>query len=130
MEELKGQRVTNQRRLLLQLLRRSEGHLDADELFRLAKERESRLSLSTVYRSLRLFKELGLIEEQHFAEEHHHYEAKGSAEHHHLTCLGCGQVIEFQSPLIQRMRRAVGHEKGFEIAGAEVHMVGYCSRCR
>jgi len=65
-QDLKGQRVTSQRRLLLDLIRQSEGHLDADELYRLAKEREPRISLSTVYRTLRLFKELGLVEERHF----------------------------------------------------------------
>lgn len=130
MRDLKGQRITNQRRLLLDLLHRSEGHLDADELYRLAKEKEARLSLSTVYRTLRLFKELGLIEERHFAEEHHHYEAKGEAEHHHLVCLGCGKVIDFESPLTRKMREDVSKQTGFEILDAEVHMEGYCGRCQ
>ncbi|MFQ5924990.1 MAG: Fur family transcriptional regulator [Dehalococcoidia bacterium] len=130
MRDLKGQRVTNQRRLLLALLRRSEGHLDADELYRRAKEREPRLSLSTVYRTLRLFKELGLIEERHFAEEHHHYEAKAATEHYHLVCLSCGEVVEFQSPLTDGMKQQVGREKGFAITEAEVHLMGYCARCQ
>lgn len=130
MRDLKGQRDTNQRRLLLALLRRSEGHLDADELYRLAKEREPRLSLSTVYRALRLFKDLGLIEERHFAEEHHHYEARGKMEHHHLVCLGCGKVIDFESPLTRKMKEDVSKQTGFEILDAEVHMEGYCDRCR
>ncbi|MCK4722357.1 MAG: transcriptional repressor, partial [Dehalococcoidia bacterium] len=103
MQELKGQRITSQRRLLLDLLRQSEGHLDADELYRRAKEQEPRLSLSTVYRSLRLFKELGLIEERHFIEEHHHYEARSETEHHHVVCRGCGKVIEFECPFASKM---------------------------
>ncbi|MBE0415401.1 MAG: transcriptional repressor [Dehalococcoidia bacterium] len=130
MQELKGQRSTSQRRLIFDILRQSEGHLDADELYRLAKEREPRLSLSTVYRTLRLLKELGLIEERHFAEEHHHYEAKGEAEHHHLVCLGCGTVVEFEYPLTDKMKEEVGQRTGFEILGAEVYMEGYCERCR
>lgn len=129
-QELKGQRITHQRKLLLDLLRQSEGHLDADQLYRLAKEREPRLSLSTVYRTLRLFKELGLVEERHFIEEHHHYEAKGQAEHHHLVCLGCGMVVEFEHPLTDRMKERVSKQSGFEILGAEVYMEGYCERCR
>jgi len=129
-QQLKGQRVTHQRRLLLDLLRHSEGHLDADELYRLAKEREPRLSLSTVYRSLRLFKELGLVEERHFIEEHHHYEAKGETEHHHLVCLGCGAVIEFDHPLTDMMKEKVSKQSGFEIVGAQVYMEGYCQRCQ
>ena len=129
-QELKGQRITHQRKLLLDLLRQSEGHLDADQLYRLAKEREPRLSLSTVYRTLRLFKELGLVEERHFIEDHHHYEAKGQAEHHHLVCLGCGMVVEFEHPLTDRMKERVSKQSGFEILGAEVYMEGYCERCR
>lgn len=130
MQELKGQRITSQRRLLLDLLLQSEGHLDADELYRLAKDREPRISLSTVYRSLRLFKELGLVEERRFAEEHHHYEAKGKAEHYHLICLGCGKVIEFEHPLTAKMKEDVSRQSGFEIVGTEVYMEGYCERCR
>lgn len=130
MRELRVQRITSQRRLLLDLLRHSKGHLDADELYRLAKEREPRLSLSTVYRSLRLFKELGLVEERHFAEEHHHYEAKGEVEHHHLVCLGCGKVVEFEYPLTKRMKKDVSNQTGFEILSGEVYLEGYCDRCR
>ena len=130
MEELRGQRSTSQRRLLLQLLRHSEGHLDADELFRLAKEREPRISLSTVYRSLRLFKELGLIEEQHFSEDHHHYKVKGEGDHHHLVCLGCGKVIEFELSLAGRIKEDVSKQTGFDILGVDVSMEGYCDRCR
>ena len=130
MQELSGQRVTSQRRLLLDLLRHSEGHLDADELYRLAKEREPRISLSTVYRALSLFKELGLVEERHFAEEHHHYEVKRKREHHHLVCLGCGKVVEFQSPLSKRIKEDVSRQSGFEILNASVSLEGYCERCR
>jgi Fur family ferric uptake transcriptional regulator len=130
MQDLKGQRITAQRRLLLDLLRRSEGHLDADELHRLAKEREPRISLSTVYRSLRLFKELGLVDERRFADEHHHYEAKGEREHYHLLCLGCGKVIEFEHSALRRLKEDVSRQSGFEVVGADVRMEGYCESCR
>lgn len=130
MQELSGQRVTSQRRLLLDLLRHSEGHLDADELYRLAKEREPRISLSTVYRALSLFKELGLVEERHFADEHHHYEVKRKREHHHLVCLGCGKVVEFEYPLTKRIKEHMSRQSGFEIVNASVSLEGYCERCR
>lgn len=130
MEELKGQRMTNQRRLLLQLLRRSGGHLDADELFRLAKERQARVSLSTVYRNLRLFKALGLVEERHFLEGHHHYEAKVETDHYHLVCLGCGKVVEFDFPVVGKMKEDMSKQTGFDIVGVEVSMEGYCDCCR
>ena len=125
-----GLRITNQRALILDIIRRGHGHLDADEVYRQAREKQARLSLSTVYRTLRMLKELGLVEELHFDEAHHHYEVKTSVEHHHLTCLGCGRVVEFKCLLSQKMKRNIGREKGFEVTGAEVRMTGYCSKCR
>lgn len=125
-----GLRVTNQRALILEIVRHGQGHLDADEVCRQAQEKQPRLSLSTVYRSLRLFKKLGLIEELHFDEAHHHYEVKPSAEHHHLLCLGCGRVIEFHYPLSRYVKRNVPEAKGFKVVDTEVRMTGYCSRCR
>ena len=125
-----GMRVTNQRALILEIIRRGEGHLDADEIYRRAREKQPRLSLSTVYRTLRMFKKLGLVEELHFDEAHHHYEAKPSAEHHHLVCRSCGKVVEFECPLSQKMKEDVVREKDFEITDIEVRMTGYCSKCR
>lgn len=83
---LPGKRATSQRKILLDLIQRANGHVDADELYRRAREQEHAISLSTVYRNLKLFKDLGLVEERHFDEEHHHYESKDVAEHHHLLC--------------------------------------------
>ncbi len=123
-----GLKMTNQRALILEIIRR--GHLDADEVYRQAREKQPHLSLSTVYRTLRRLKELGLVEELHFAEAHHHYEVKPSAEHHHLVCLGCGKIVEFECSLSQKMRKEIASKKGFEVTGVEVHMTGYCSKCR
>ncbi len=127
---LAGRRVTNQRALLLKLIRQGEGHLDADELYRRARKKQPRLSLSTVYRTLQLLKELGLVEELHFDENHHHYEVKPSAEHHHMVCLGCGKVVEFHNPLSRYIKRNVAEAKDFEIIGTELRMTGYCPQCR
>jgi len=129
-EELGGQRITSQRSLLLDLLREGGGHLDADELHHRARERMPRLSLSTVYRSLRLFKRLGLVDEHHLSEEHHHYEVRGAVEHCHLICLGCGKVIELQCPVTEQMREDIGREHGFQVTGIEIHLEGYCKTCR
>ena len=125
-----GLRVTGQRALILEIIRHGQGHLDADEVYRRARDKQSRLSLSTVYRSLRLFKKLGLVEELHFDDAHHHYEVKPPAEHHHLVCLGCGQLIEFNYPLSRYVKRNVPEAKEFKVVEAEIRMTGYCSRCR
>jgi len=125
-----GLRVTNQRALILEIIRHGQGHLDADEVYRRARERQAQISLSTVYRTLRLFKKLGLIEELHFDEAHHHYEVKPPAEHHHLVCLGCGQVIEFHYPLSRYVKRNVPEAKDFKVIETEIRMTGYCPKCR
>ena len=126
----RGLRSTSQRALILEIIRRGQGHLDADEVYRQAREKQPRLSMSTVYRNLQMFKKLGLVEEIHLDETHHHYEVKPSVEHHHLVCLGCGKVIEFRYPLTRHVQRNVAEAKDFHIIETEVRMTGYCPQCQ
>ena len=125
-----GLRITNQRALILEIIRHGRGHLDADEIYRRAREKQPRISLSTVYRTLQTLKKLGLVEELHFDEEHHHYEVKPFTEHQHLICVGCGKVVEFKYPLSQEMKDNISREKDFEVTEVEVQMRGYCPKCR
>ena len=125
-----GLRVTSQRALILEIVRRGQGHLDADEVYRLAREKQPRLSLSTVYRTLQTMKKAGLVDEVHFDEAHHHYELKTSAEHHHLVCLGCGRIIEFDYDLVRQIEENVLEAKEFNITGTEFHINGYCAECK
>ena len=127
---LMWRRNTAQRRLIFALMQQAGGHLDADELYRLAREQESSISLSTVYRNLKLFKDMGLIEERHFTEEHHHYEVKLDVDHHHMVCLGCGEVIDFISPLVDRMKTQVETEQDFMIKSVDIRVEGFCRSCR
>lgn len=125
-----SQRKTAQRTLLLELLQKSDRHLDAVELYHRARKKSPRISLSTVYRNLQLFKKIGLIEEHHFIEEHHHYEVKSGTEHQHLLCIECGRVVEFACPMSPELKREIGKRHDFDIIGVEVHMTGLCSTCR
>jgi len=120
-----GRRITPQRELLLAIIQ-EQSHLDAEELYRLAKRVSPRLSLSTVYRTLSLLKELDLIEELHLGEEHHHYEPKAE-EHHHLICLGCGKVVEC---FLTKEMKDLGERHGFEVVSAQIELLGYCRDCR
>ena len=122
--------MTNQRALILDIIRQGGRHLDADDVYRRARKKQARLSLSTVYRNLQTLKKLGLVEELHFDEAHHHYEPKPSTKHHHLVCLGCGKVVEFECPLSQEMRDNVGRQNDFLVIDEEVRMRGYCPECR
>jgi len=123
-------RATSQRALILEISQQETRHLDVDELYLRARERQPRLSLSTVYRSLQTFKKLGLVDETHFDENHHHYEVKQPPEHHHLICLGCGRVIEFRYQLARYVKRNIAEAKDFEIVDTEIRMTGYCPACR
>ncbi len=125
-----GLRNTTQRALIMDIIRQGRGHLDADEVYNKAKIKQPRLSLSTVYRTLQKLKKLGLIEELHFTEAHHHYEIKPHIHHHHLECLGCGRIIEFKYPLARLVKKNVPESRDFDITGSEVRMTGYCPTCR
>jgi Fe2+ or Zn2+ uptake regulation protein len=124
-----GRRVTAQRTLLLALLQQSKVHMDAYELYRQARQKYPRISLSTVYRNLQLFKRLRLIDEYHFAEEHHHYEPKPATEHQHLVCLNCGKVVEFAYPMSQKLKQDISKKHDFDVVGVGVNVTGLCSEC-
>jgi Fe2+ or Zn2+ uptake regulation protein len=128
-DEIKGRPVTSQRKLLLSIIKKAGGHISAKELYRRASRRNDSISLATVYRSLQLFKELGLIQERRLGQVYCHYEMKGSAEHQHLVCKSCGKIIEFETPLIKKLVETLKHEHGFNLTKIELYMEGYCKEC-
>jgi Fe2+ or Zn2+ uptake regulation protein len=124
-----GRRVTPQRVLILETLCENGGHLNANDIHRLARRKAPCLSLSTVYRTIAVLKEMGVIEELHLGGEHRRYEIKGER-HHHIICRGCGKVIEFKCPFGEELIRDVGEEHDFEITGAHLDLRGYCAECQ
>jgi Fur family ferric uptake transcriptional regulator len=124
-----GHLLTVQRRLLLELLREADGHIDAKDLYRRASARDESISPATIYRSLKLFKELGLIEERRLGKVRCYYEIKQSAEHQHLVCQGCGKVMEFESPLVRKLVDTIQKEHDFKVTKAELYLEGYCPHC-
>ena len=125
-----GKRLTSQRLLILETMREAGGHLDADEIHRLVRQKAPRLSLSTVYRTLAMLKEAGLVDELHLGEENYHYELRGEKGHHHLICQDCGKVVEFECPFSEQLMRDLGEKYGFEIAAIHLDLVGHCAECR
>ena len=129
----KGVRLTRQRQILLELIDRSGQHLDAERLFQLAKAQDPKLNRVTVYRTLKLLKEGGLVDEldlAHFEGEKHYYETRLKQEHAHIICLRCGRVEEFFGEQLQAVRGQVQSQFGFEIAFARTEIGGYCSHCQ
>jgi Fur family ferric uptake transcriptional regulator len=125
-----GKRITAQRALLLSVIRESDGHLDADEIYRRARTKDPRISLSTIYRNLAMLKDLGVVRELHLDEEHHHYEIREDTDHYHLICSGCDRVFEFESALVAQMVADVEEDCGFLTERAHIDLVGLCKECR
>lgn len=123
-------RSTEQRRIILKIIQQAGGHLDADDIYRLARKDLPVISLSTVYRTLQLFRKSGLIEEHQFSDMRRRYETVPSAKHHHLVCLGCGRVLEFNCPSTERLKSRISRQEGFEVTDAEVRLEGYCPECK
>ena len=129
----RGVRLTRQRRLLLDLIDRSGLHLDAESLFQMAKEQDPKLNRVTVYRTLKMLKAGGLVDEldlAHFEGEKHYYETRMKQEHAHVICIRCGRVEEFFGEQLQAIRGQVEAQLGFEIAFARTEIGGYCSHCQ
>lgn len=129
----RGVRLTRQRRLLLDLIDNSGRHLDADTLYQMAKEKDAKLNRVTVYRTLKMLKEGGLVDEldlAHFEGEKHYYETRLKREHAHIVCLRCGRVEEFFGEQLSSVKGQVSSQFGFEIVFARTEIGGYCSHCQ
>lgn len=127
--QMQGHLLTNQRRLLFDLIRGADGYIDAKELYWRASSRDESISTATVYRSLNLFKQLGLIDERRLGKMRCYYEIKQPLEHQHLVCQCCGKVIEFESPLIRKLADEIQREHGFNVTKVELYLEGTCPEC-
>lgn len=131
--KLKGIRLTRQRQLLLDLIDKSGAHLDAESLYKMAHEQDPKLNRVTVYRTLKLLKEGGLVDEldlMHYGGDQHYYETRTKQEHAHIICLRCGKVEEFFGEPLHRLRRQVEATFGFQIVIARTEIGGYCAHCQ
>jgi Fur family ferric uptake transcriptional regulator len=129
----RGIRLTRQRQLLLDLIDQTGAHLDAETLFRLANQRDPKLNRVTVYRTLKMLKEGGLVDEldlMHYGGDQHYYETRTKQEHAHVICLRCGKVEEFYGDPLQRLRRQVEATLGFHILIVRTEVGGYCAHCQ
>ena len=125
-----GHRITHQRRVVLEVLEGSQEHLDAETLYQRARQRSPRISLATVYRTVAVLKQMGLVAEYSLGEEHGHFETVPETPHYHFTCLGCGQVVEFDAPQVALAIQELAEQEGLEIHAVQFSLTGYCARCR
>src|SRR6266852_1240353 len=128
-----GVRLTRQRRILLELIDKTGEHLDAERLYRMAKEKDPKLNRVTVYRTLKMLKEGGLVDEldlMHYGGDQHYYETRLKQEHAHVICLRCGKVEEFFGEPLQRLRKQIESHFGFQVLLARTEVGGYCAHCQ
>jgi Fur family ferric uptake transcriptional regulator len=111
----KGMRMTEQRRVIARVLASSGDHPDVEELYRRCVKVDDRISISTVYRTVRLFEDSGIIERHDFREGRARYETAPEAHHDHLINLRSGEVIEFQSEEIERLQAEVARKLGYKL---------------
>jgi len=125
--------MTRQRRTILSVVETAQQHLDASQLLRRASKIDPGIDRVTVYRTLKLLKRHGLIDEldlMHLQGEKHFYERRPQRDHLHMACLRCGKILEFESDLFDRLKGQIQRECQFHILVTRMEIGGYCSRCR
>ena len=111
----KGMRMTEQRRVIARVLADAADHPDVEELYRRCAEVDRNISISTVYRTVKLFEDAGIIERHDFREGRARYEQIPESHHDHLINLRTGEVIEFQSEEIERLQGEIARRLGYRL---------------
>src|SRR6202142_1221294 len=133
MKELATRRVrmTAQRRLLVGIIQDSPRHLDAATLLEIARKQDPDIDRATVYRTIALLKNRGLIDEldlMHIEGEKHYYEAKTNRDHCHMACFGCGSILEYSSPAFEALKAEIASRSGYQIAAIRLEVGGTCKK--
>lgn len=127
LEELcaqKGMRMTEQRRVIARTLQESDDHPDVEELYRRSSKIDSRISISTVYRTVKLFEDAGIIEKHDFRDGRSRYETVPEEHHDHMIDVKTGEVIEFHSAEIEALQERIAREHGFRLVGHRLELYG------
>ncbi len=122
--EEKGLRMTGQRRTIARVLSESSDHPDVEEVYRRASAIDPNISLSTVYRTVRLFEEECILERHDFRDGRARYEQVSREHHDHLIDMTTGRVIEFQNEEIERLQEAIARELGYKLIDHRLELYG------
>ncbi len=132
----KGLKITNQRLLVLEALASCpDRHMTAEEIYEIVKTGCPEIGLATVYRTIQLLLELHLIDRINLDDGYVRYEIgdvggdMAKHHHHHLICLGCGEVTSFQDDLLEELEEKIKETTNFKIVDHEVKLYGYCEKC-
>lgn len=128
-----GLKSSRQRELIADVFFESGEHLKVEELLERVRELDPKIGQATVYRTMKLLTQCGLAQPRQFGDGHTRYEptVPDDEEHHdHLICTGCGKIVEFVDPRIERLQDKVAAEHGFEVIHHKMELYGLCKECR
>ena len=119
-----GLRMTDQRRTVAQVLEESQDHPDVEELYARALKLDPRISIATVYRSVKLFEETGILEKLEFGDGRARYEDAERDHHDHLIDMNSGEVVEFIDPDIEALQEKIAKRLGYRLKGHRLELYG------
>ncbi len=120
----RGLKMTGQRRTIARVLSEADDHPDVEELYRRASVLDDRISIATVYRTVRLFEEKGILQRRDFGSGRARYEPVDQTPHYHLIDIESGKVVEFRSAEHERLVRAVAEQLGFQVMSLRLEVFG------
>jgi Fur family transcriptional regulator, ferric uptake regulator len=120
---------SSQREAVLDAFVRAGHHVSVEDLLKIVRRRHPEVGRTTIYRTLKLFQKAGLASELLFGGEAR-FEPVWNRDHHdHFVCVSCGEILEFQSPEIERLQEEIASAIGFEVEGHRHHIYGRCRKC-
>ncbi len=119
-----GLKMTGQRRVIARVLSEAEDHPDVEELYRRAVQLDARISIATVYRTVRLFEEKGILHRRDFGSGRSRYEPTDHGQHHHLIDVETGHVLEFKNAEHEKLIRTIAEQLGFDLISLRLELFG------
>jgi Fur family ferric uptake transcriptional regulator len=120
----KGMKMTEQRRVIARVLSDAEDHPDVEEVYRRSSQMDPKISIATVYRTVRLFEEAEILDRHDFGDGRARYEESSSAHHDHLININSNLVIEFKNDEIEALQEKIAREHGFRLVGHRLELYG------
>ena len=120
----KGLRITEQRRVIARVLSEAEDHPDVEKVYERASRIDPGISIATVYRTVRLFEEAGILDRHDFGDGRSRYEPSDAAHHDHLIDVETGKVIEFVDPEMEQLQKAIAEKLGFRLVDHRMELYG------
>ena len=126
-------KLTPQRQTILRIFWQNKGrHLSAEDVYMLVKNQDPDIGLATIYRTLDILAEVGILQKNDFGDGRSRYEftQRDEHQHHHLICVQCGDVAEFDDDLLESLETVISKRNGFKVLDHHLKFFGYCSECQ